>query len=46
MIGLWSATEGTAEAAKRLRDSGADEVAFSLAEAVKQITQLVAAPAA
>jgi hypothetical protein len=40
VIGLWGATEGTAEAAKRLRDSGADEVVVSLAEAVVQIAKL------
>jgi predicted PurR-regulated permease PerM len=40
VVGLWGATEGTTEAAKRLRDSGADEVVLSLADAVVQITKL------
>lgn len=40
VIGLWGATEGTVEAAKRLRDSGADEVVFSLADALVQIARL------
>ena len=42
VIGLWGFTEGTTEAAKRLRDSGADEVVFSLADAVVQISRLAA----
>ncbi len=40
VIGLWGTTEGTTEAAKRLRDSGADEVVVSLADAVLQIAKL------
>lgn len=36
VIGLWSATENIADATRRLRDSGADGVVSSLAEAVKQ----------
>ena len=40
VIGMWNITEGASEAAKRLRDSGADEVVTSLAEAVAQIRQL------
>lgn len=37
IIGLWNATENITEATGRLRDSGADEVVVSLAEAVEQI---------
>jgi predicted PurR-regulated permease PerM/methylmalonyl-CoA mutase cobalamin-binding subunit len=38
IVGLWgTATENKAESAQRLRDSGADEVVVSLAEAVEQI---------
>lgn len=40
IIGLWAAAEGTVEATKRLRDSGADEVVFKLADAVAQIAKL------
>ncbi len=40
VIGLWGATEGTTESAKRLRDSGANEVVFTLAAAVVQIAKL------
>lgn len=40
IIGLWGATENIAEPARRLRDSGADEVVVSLAEAVVQIAKL------
>ncbi len=40
VIGLWGATENVTEPAKRLRDSGADEVVVSLAEAVVQIAKL------
>ncbi len=39
-IGLWGATDGLDEAAKRLRDSGADEVVTTLADAVVQIGRL------
>jgi predicted PurR-regulated permease PerM len=45
IIGLWGATEDTTEATKRLRDSGADDVIFSLAEAVTHITEFAALPA-
>ena len=45
VIGLWGATEeDVTEAAGRLRDSGADEIVTTLAEALVQITRL-AAPA-
>jgi methylmalonyl-CoA mutase cobalamin-binding subunit len=38
IVGLWGTmTENKAESAQRLRDSGADEVVVSLAEAVEQI---------
>lgn len=40
VVGLWGDTEDTTESAKRLRDSGADEVVFSLADAVVQTTKL------
>ena len=40
IVGLWgTTTENNAESAKRLGDSGADEVVVSLAEAVEQITK-------
>ncbi len=40
VIGLWGVIDGAVEAAKRLRDSGADEVVFSLADALVQIAKL------
>jgi putative methionine-R-sulfoxide reductase with GAF domain len=40
VVGLWGNREGATEAAKRLRDSGADEVVVSLADAVLQILKL------
>jgi hypothetical protein len=40
VIGLWGATEGLADATRRLRDSGADEVVTSLAEMLGQVTKL------
>ena len=40
VIGLWGATEDVTEAARRLRDSGADEVVTTLAEALVQIAKL------
>ena len=40
VVGLWGDTDGTAESAKRLRDSGADEVVVSLADALVQIAKL------
>ena len=39
IIGLWGATENITEATGRLRDSGADEVVVSLAEALTQIAK-------
>ncbi len=41
VVGLWGATENLTEAAQRLRDSGADEVVTTLADAVVQIAKLV-----
>lgn len=43
VIGLWGETEGLAEATKRLRDSGADEVVTTLADALVQIARLAPA---
>jgi hypothetical protein len=40
VIGLWGATEDMTEATKRLRDSGADEVVTTLAEALAQMVRL------
>ena len=40
VVGLWGATENLTEAAQRLRDSGADEVVTTLADAVVQIAKL------
>lgn len=40
VVGLWGASEGTTEATKRLRDSGADEVVLSLGDAMGQIAKL------
>ena len=39
VIGLWSTTQGLADAARRLRDSGADEVVTTLADAVVQLAK-------
>ncbi|MCE9518701.1 MAG: AI-2E family transporter [Verrucomicrobia bacterium] len=39
VIGLWGATEDLTEATKRLRDSGADEVVTTLAEALVKIAK-------
>jgi methylmalonyl-CoA mutase cobalamin-binding subunit len=40
VVGLWGATENFADAARRLRDSGADEVVTTLAEAVLRLAGL------
>ncbi len=40
VIGLWGATEDVTEATKRLRDSGADEVVTTLADALEQMAKL------
>lgn len=37
VVGLWGATENVTDAAQRVRDSGADEVVTTLADAVRQI---------
>jgi methanogenic corrinoid protein MtbC1 len=34
LVGLWGATENLAEASRRVRESGADEVVSTLAEGV------------
>jgi methylmalonyl-CoA mutase cobalamin-binding subunit len=39
-IGLWGATENITQAAQRLRDSGANEVVTTLADAVVQLAKL------
>jgi predicted PurR-regulated permease PerM/GAF domain-containing protein len=41
VIGLWGVSEDLTEATKRLRDSGADEVVTTLAEALVEIPKLV-----
>jgi hypothetical protein len=40
VVGLWGATENVADAARRVRDSGANEVVTTLADAVRQLAQL------
>ena len=42
-IGLWGATENITPAAQRLRDSGANEVVTTLADAVVQLAKLTPA---
>ena len=37
VVGLWGATENVTDAARRVRDSGADEVVTTLADAVLQL---------
>ena len=39
IIGLWGTTQGLTDAARRLRDSGADEVVTTLADAVVQLAK-------
>ena len=39
VIGLWDMTQGVAEAARRLRDSGADEVVTAIGDAVLQFAK-------
>jgi methylmalonyl-CoA mutase cobalamin-binding subunit len=39
IIGLWGTTQGLTAAARRLRDSGADEVVTTLADAVVQLAK-------
>jgi methylmalonyl-CoA mutase cobalamin-binding subunit len=40
VVGLWGATENVTDSARRLRDSGADEVVTTLADAVVQLAKL------
>jgi len=40
VVGLWGATENVTETTKSLRDSGADEVVTTLADAVVQLARL------
>jgi hypothetical protein len=40
VVGIWGATENATEAARRLRESGADEVVTTLADAVVQLAKL------
>ena len=40
MVGLWGATENVEEAARRVQDSGADQVVTTLAEAVAELLKL------
>ena len=44
VIGLWGATEDITDATRRLRDSGADDVTVSLADAVAQIAKYALPP--
>lgn len=46
VVGLWGGNEGVLAATKRLRDSGADAVVVSLAEAVSQIVSFTQPDAA
>jgi hypothetical protein len=39
-VGLWGATENVTDAARRVRESGADEVVTTLADAVVQLAKL------
>jgi hypothetical protein len=39
VIGLWGTTQGVTDAARRLRDSGADEVVTTLEDAVVQLAK-------
>lgn len=45
-VGLWGETDNVAEATRRVRDSGADDVFTSLADAVEQLTADRSTPAA
>ena len=42
VVGLWGATENVTEATRRVRDSGANEVVTTLADAVQQLAKLAA----
>ena len=39
VVGLWGATENVTDAARRVRDSGADEVVTTLADALRQLAR-------
>ena len=43
MVGLWGATENVTDAARRVRDSGADEVVTTLADAMLQLARTATA---
>jgi predicted PurR-regulated permease PerM len=45
LVGLWGATENATDAARRVRESGADEVVTTLADAVLQLAKLAPPPA-
>ena len=40
VVGLWGAPENVTDAARRVRDSGADEILTTLADAVLQLAKL------
>ena len=40
VVGLWGATENVTDAARRVRDSGADDLVTTLADAVLQFAKL------
>ena len=44
VVGLWGATENVTDATRRVRDSGADEVVTTLADAVLQVSKLAPQP--
>ena len=44
VVGLWGATENVTDATRRVRDSGADEVVTTLADAVRQLAKLAPPP--
>ena len=46
VVGIWGATENATEAARRLRESGADEVVTTLADAIVQLAKLATQEAA
>jgi hypothetical protein len=45
LVGLWGVTENVADAARRVRASGADEVVTTLAGALLQLAKLAPMPA-
>ncbi|MHC1765716.1 MAG: AI-2E family transporter [Verrucomicrobiia bacterium] len=46
VVGLWGATENVTDSVRRLRDSGADEVVTTLADAVLHLARLASPPPA